>query len=149
MAALSAKSTNKLTINLENIIEKPLLELELQYSEFDNIYMIYQYTDNELVQIMKNAYIGAWLLNEKYEFGIPMNSIIIKTMDGLAHHKYFIYTLDKEFEVFEICDTSMCVYEHISNKIWIKNTYLTMKDFLEKLHNIYNLDINKQVILEE
>ena len=131
MAVLCAKSANNLTINLENIKERPLLELELQYSKFDNIYVIHSYTDRELVQIMNNAEIGAWLLNEKHEFGIPMNSIIIKTMDGLVHHKYFIYTLDKEFEVFEICDTSMYIYEYISNKIWIKNTYATMKNFLE------------------
>ena len=55
MNVLSAKSTNQLTIHLDSIIEKPLLELELSYWEFNNIFMIHEYSDNELIEIMKNA----------------------------------------------------------------------------------------------
>jgi len=150
MQVLSAKSTNSLYIDLPTIKEKPLLELELSYTSFDDIYFLYEFTDSELVKIMKNAENGAWLLNENYEFGIPMNSIIIKTEDELIHHKYFIYRTNIECQIFEICDVAMselqCMYP---NKIWVKKTYVTMKEYLQKLANIYGLDMDKQVVIEE
>jgi hypothetical protein len=95
MEVLSPKSTNQVNITLPIIKEKPLQELELSYNTYTNFYMIHNFTDKELITIMKNAEIGAWLLNEYIEFGILMNSIIIKTMDGLVHHKYFIFKLEK------------------------------------------------------
>jgi hypothetical protein len=122
----------------------------MTYNTWNNFYVIHNFTDKELITIMKNADIGAWLFNEYTEFGVPMNSIIIKTTDGLVHHKYFIYILNKEFEVYELCNEAMSTFEYIiPNKIWVKNTYVRMKDFLDKLHTIYNLDIDKQIIIEE
>ena len=97
---------------------------------------------------MKNAEIGSWLFNEYIEFGILMNSIIIKTVDELVHHKYFIYRPDKKYQIVDICNVAMTVCEYISNEIWIKKIYKTIKEYLEKLVTIYNLDINKQIIIE-
>ena len=150
MQVLSAKSTNSLIIDLPTIKEKPLLELELSYTKFDDIYFLYEFSDNELVKIMKNADNGAWLLNENYEFGIPMNSIIIKTEDELIHHKYFIYRTNIEYQIFEICDIAMSEFQYfLPNKVWVKKTYATMKEYLQKLAVIYGLDMNKQVVIEE
>ena len=150
MQVLSAKSTNSLYIDLPTIIEKPLLELELSYTPFDDIYFLYEFTDNELVKIMKNADNGAWLLNENYEFVIPMNSIIIKTRDELIHHKYFIYRINLEYQIYEICDDTMSEFQYfLPNKVWVKKTYATMKEYLQKLAVIYGLDMNKQVVIEE
>ena len=150
MQVLSAKSTNSLYIDLPTIKEKPLLELELSYTSFNDIYFIYEFNDNELVKIMKNAENGAWLLNENDEFGIPMNSIIIKTNDELIHHKYFLYRINIEYQVYEICDVAMSEFQYLyPNKIWVKKTYVTMKEYLQKLANIYGLDIDKQVVIEE
>ena len=124
-------------------------ELEFTYNEYTNFYVIHNFTDNELITIMKNADIGAWLFNEYIEFGIPMNSIIIKTMDELVHHKYFIYRPNNTYQIVDICDAAMSVCEYITNEIWIKKMYKTMKEYLDKLVTIYNLDINKQIIIDK
>ena len=148
MKVLSAKSTNQLIINLPIIKENPLLELIMTYNTHTNFYVIHNFTDTELIKIMKNAEIGSWLFNEYIEFGILMNSIIIKTVDELVHHKYFIYRPDKKYQIVDICNVAMTVCEYISNEIWIKKIYKTIKEYLEKLVTIYNLDINKQIIIE-
>ena len=124
-------------------------ELEFTYNEYTNFYVIHNFTDNELITIMKNADIGAWLFNEYIEFGIPMNSIIIKTMDELVHQKYFIYMQNNTYQIVDICDAAMSVCEYITNEIWIKKMYKTMKEYLDKLVTIYNLDINKQIIIDK
>jgi hypothetical protein len=149
MQVLCAKSTNQLSITLPIIKEKPLQELEITYNTCNNIYVIHNFTDDELIIIMKNAEIGSWLLNEYLEFGIPMNSIIIKTIDGLIHHKYFIFSPHHTYQIADICDEAMAIFEYISNKIWIKKTYVTMEEYLEKLASIYNFDIDKQIIVED
>ena len=37
----------------------------------------------------------------------------------------------------------------LPNKVWVKKTYATMKEYLQKLAVIYGLDMNKQVVIEE
>ena len=79
-----------------------------------------------------------------------MNSIIIKTEDELIHHKYFIYRTNIEYQIFEICDIAMSEFQYfLPNKVWVKKTYATMKEYLQKLAVIYGLDMNKQVVIEE
>ena len=47
-------------------------ELEFTYNEYTNFYVIHNFTDNELITIMKNADIGArkyWITSEDAEKG--------------------------------------------------------------------------------
>jgi hypothetical protein len=66
--------------------------------------------------------------------------------NDLVHHKEFLYGLT--FDDFQVCeiDVEMTLYK---DKLVARKTYKSLRDFLEKLNNIYGLEIDKQVIYED
>jgi len=125
------------------------------YSKFSNFYVEHNLTDESAEKVMKDLEIGSWILCiKKYDI-INLNFITIKTSDGLVHHRNFKFNFiagpgevgpgEVVAEKAEIVEVSS-IY---NGKVYIKNTYKTMKEYLEKLSSIYGLDLDKQVIYED
>jgi hypothetical protein len=96
---------------------------------------------------MKDLEIGSWILCIKKYDNINLNSITIRTSDGLVHHRNFKFNLPRnslplEKEIVEVSS----IYD---GKVYVKKTYKTMKEYLEKLSKIYGLNLDKQVIYED
>ena len=112
------------------------------YSKFSNFYVEHNLTDESAEKVMKDLEIGSWILCiKKYDI-INLNFITIKTSDGMVHHRNFKFNFTEKEEIVEVSS----IY---NGKVYIKNTYKTMKEYLEKLSSIYGLDVDKQVIYED
>lgn len=112
------------------------------YSKFSNFYCEHNLTDESAEKIMKDLEIGSWILCIKKYDNINLNSITIKTSDGLVHHRNFKFSFTDGKEIVEVSS----IYD---GKVYVKKTYKTMKEYLEKLSKIYGLNLDKQVIYED
>lgn len=117
------------------------------YSKFSNSYCEHNLTDESAEKVMKDLEIGSWILCIKKYDNINLNSITIRTSDGLVHHRNFKFNLPRnslplEKEIVEVSS----IYD---GKVYVKKTYKTMKEYLEKLSKIYGLNLDKQVIYED
>jgi ribosome-associated toxin RatA of RatAB toxin-antitoxin module len=112
------------------------------YSKFSNFYVEHNLTDESAEKVMKDLEIGSWILCIKKYDNINLNSITIKTSDGLVHHRNFKFNFQEEKEIVEVSS----MYD---GRVYVKKTYKTMKEYLEKLSKIYGLNLDKQVIYED
>jgi len=115
------------------------------YWKFTDFYVVHNLNETSSFELMKNLDVGSWILwvYEDSETKVHLNAITIKTSDGLVNHKNFI---------FDFCRTNeqvLEVYKTVQGKLVSIKSYITMKEFLEKLNTVYSLDLDKQVIYED
>jgi hypothetical protein len=114
------------------------------YWKFTNSYIVHNLSEALSFELIKDLDIGSWILwvYKDPETQVSLNAITIKTSDCLVNHTNFIFDFyNKNEEVIE-------VYKTYERKLISNKSYSTMKEFLEKLNNIYGLDLDKQVIYE-
>ena len=120
------------------------------YSKFSNFYVEHNLTDESAEKVMKDLEIGSWILCIKKYDKINLNSITIKTSDGLVHHRNFKFNFPRNFSPLEKEEKEIVEVSSIyDGKVYVKKTYKTMKEYLEKLSKIYGLNLDKQVIYED
>jgi hypothetical protein len=115
------------------------------YWKFTDFYVVHNLNETSSFELMKNLDVGSWILwvYEDSETKVHLNAITIKTSDGFVNHKNFI---------FDFCRTNeqvLEVYKTSQGKLVSIKSYITMKEFLEKLNTVYSLDLDKQVIYED
>jgi hypothetical protein len=81
------------------------------------------------------------------KYGFNLHAITIKTNEGFIHHNGFLF--DYNFEVYIISNSYMMIHQNNPTKtLYYKKKYETMEEYLLYLSEIYNLNINKQIIYE-
>jgi hypothetical protein len=125
------------------------------YSKFSNSYVDHNLTLEQTINLLKDLEVGSWILwnykeqNDNLE--LKLNAITIKIDEGFVYHDKFIFRmvgdLDDVLEV-NIYET-LSKYNKDERKIYVKNSYKTMKEYLDKLSKIYGLDLDKQIIYED
>jgi hypothetical protein len=115
------------------------------YWKFTDFYVVHNLNETSSFELMKDLDVGSWILwvYEDSETKVHLNAITIKTLDGLVNHQNFI---------FDFCRTNeqvLEVYKTVQGKLVSIKSYITMKEFLEKLNTVYGLDLDKQVIYED
>jgi hypothetical protein len=119
------------------------------YSKFDNCCCIHNLNFKSAENVMKDLEKGAWILwiyKNKY-INKKLQAITIKMDNGLVHHKEFLYGLT--FNDFQVCEIDVDMTYYKKDTLVIRKTYKSLRDFLEKLNEIYGLEIDKQVIYED
>lgn len=114
------------------------------YWKFTDFYVVHNLDEIASLAIMKDLDVGSWILwvYKDIETRVHLNAITIKTSDGLINHTNFIFDfLNNNEQVLEVYKTSY-------GKLVSTKSYTKMKEFLERLNNIYGLDLDKQVIYE-
>ena len=106
---------------------------------FSNCYVDHNLDDISSELIMKDLESGSWILRnyKDSENGGMMNAITIKITDGIVHHKGFKFILKEEPQVY------------IKRSFGRIDTCKTMHEYLNKLNDVYRLDLDKQIIYED
>ena len=104
---------------------------------------------------MKDLDDGSWILwnyiEIKNNLELTLNAITIKIYEGFVHHDRFIFRMIGDLDdVLEVSiNETLLNYNNDEKKIYVKKSYKTMKDYLDKLSKIYGLDLDKQIIYED
>lgn len=125
------------------------------YAKFSNFYVDHNLNSEQTENLLKDTDIGSWILWNYNQSGenctINLNAITIKINEGFVHHNKFIFnlsdTLDDVIEV-DLFET-FYKFNKDEKKVYTRKSYKTMKEFLEKLSEIYGLDLDKQIIYED
>jgi hypothetical protein len=115
------------------------------YWKFTDFYVVHNLNETSSFELMKNLDVGSWILwvYKDLDTEVSLNAITIKTADCLINHTNFIFDFyNKNEQVIE-------VYKTYDRKIYSEKSYITIKEFLEKLNTVYGLDLDKQVIYED
>ena len=124
------------------------------YAKFNNSYVDHNLTFEQTVNLLKDLEVGSWILwnyiEIKNNLELTLNAITIKITEGFVIHDRFIFDMIENVD--DIIEVN--IYETLSDnnkdekKIYAKKSYKTMKEYLEKLSEIYGLDLDKQIIYE-
>ena len=120
---------------------------ELSYAKFSNSFVIHNLTETQTENLLTNLDVNSWILRTDMKYGFNLHAITIKTNEGFIHHNGFLF--DYNFEVYIISKSYMMIHQNNPTKIlYYKKKYETMEEYLLYLSEIYNLNINKQIIYE-
>ena len=125
------------------------------YAKFSNFYVDHNLNYEQTENLLKNLDVGSWILWNYTEhlnnIKLKLNAITIKISDGLVHHNKFIFRLTNKFnDVLEVNLRQTLSNDNLDEKkIYANKSYNTMKEYLEKLSEIYGLDLDKQIIYED
>ena len=122
----------------------------LFYSKIKNCYVIHNLNETQSEDLLDKLDIGSWILRKDYRYGIDINAITIKINDGFVHHSDFYFTFNSKYDVYILNKRSMFLEENKKDKkILYDKTFDTMREYLLYLSNIYDLNIDKQIIYED
>jgi hypothetical protein len=120
---------------------------ELSYAKFSNSFVIHNLTETQTENLLTNLDVNSWILRTDMKYGFNLHAITIKTNEGFIHHNGFLF--DYNFEVYIISKSYMMIHQNNPTKtLYYKKKYETMEEYLLYLSEIYNLNINKQIIYE-
>jgi hypothetical protein len=116
------------------------------YAPFNNCCVIHNLNEEQAENILKNLEPYCWILRTDTTNSYELNAITMKTDDGFIHHKDFYWNFfsEKDDQIL-ILDKTLTL---IDKKLIYKKSYANMGEFLQKLKEIYGLNIDRQVIFE-
>lgn len=137
---------------IDNLITQ--INNSTSYAKFNNCYVDHNLTFEQTVDLLKDLEDGSWILwnyiEIKNNLELKLNAITIKITEGFVNHDRFIFDMLENVDgvIYVNIYETLSEYNKDEKKIYAKKSYKTMKEYLERLSEIYGLDLDKQIIYE-